>query len=454
MVRGFLGILLPLLFCRLIPDGSALVLLGCAVYALRGSRQTIEAFAITFIMLMASSAWIAGGKVNDLRWLVLICGAFSMFREWGSGAKLPRHVSRLVGFICVFCVIQVLINVNFSQYPAVSGLKLISFGLGSCTLLVTMTKSGRDCQQWVEWFAGWFAGLILAGGLCLLWGGGYLTNGTGFEGAFSHPQANGVVMGVGGALMLGQYLLAKSGRGIYGIIGLLCLLCIFMSQSRTGGFAMILSGGLMTALLWLKYKSRLAQTRLFKRSLITGFIVILGIFLLPSQVGSMMEEYVSKGKELEGGVSEVFTQSRQSLVDLSMANYAEQPVFGIGFGVPSSPFFQIKTVMGIPLGASVEKGFLPTAVLEETGLVGAILVSALIIRIFASQLEGGHPTLLWATGAAITMNLGEAMFFSIGGLGLFVWLMIALAIACPKGAARPKKRLKQRKTASPAPAHS
>jgi hypothetical protein len=84
--------------------------------------------------------------------------------------------------------------------------------------------------------------------------------------------------------------------------------------------------------------------------------------------------------------------------------------------------------MGLPISAPVEKGFLPTAILEEVGIPGALgflgLFLTLLYRVYRT---GDQP---WAAVllTSIFVNLGEALFFSLGGLGLYFWIWIGLAI--------------------------
>jgi hypothetical protein len=73
----------------------------------------------------------------------------------------------------------------------------------------------------------------------------------------------------------------------------------------------------------------------------------------------------------------------------------------------------------------VEKGFMPTAVLEETGLIGAALTILLLIFLFVPVLQHPDPTLFWVAAASLLVNFGEMVFFSVGGMGFFFWFVMA-----------------------------
>jgi hypothetical protein len=112
-----------------------------------------------------------------------------------------------------------------------------------------------------------------------------------------------------------------------------------------------------------------------------------------------------------------------------MANFWDHPLTGIGFGAPSDPARFANQLergpYGIPLSASVEKGFMPTAVLEETGIIGAALTILLLLALFVPILRHPDPTLFWVATTCLLVNFGEMVFFSIGGMGFFFWFVMA-----------------------------
>jgi hypothetical protein len=146
--------------------------------------------------------------------------------------------------------------------------------------------------------------------------------------------------------------------------------------------------------------------------------------------------------------------SRRMLTDKSMANFREQPLIGIGFGVQSEPpYALVRSTMesagpgvsaeeyfpdaygyardplfNIPLEGSSEKGTTPVAVLEEVGIIGFIFFLFMVGALFLPNLRatvGLAPGALMAT--ALLINMGEAVFFSFGGAGVLIWLLFGLA---------------------------
>lgn len=85
--------------------------------------------------------------------------------------------------------------------------------------------------------------------------------------------------------------------------------------------------------------------------------------------------------------------------------------------------------MGIPISAPVEKGFIPTSILEETGIFGALAFYAFIISLAAEAMRRKDPGWAGLFFGCLYINVGEAVIFSVGGIGLFYWLLIGIAIA-------------------------
>jgi protein-S-isoprenylcysteine O-methyltransferase Ste14 len=68
---------------------------------------------------------------------------------------------------------------------------------------------------------------------------------------------------------------------------------------------------------------------------------------------------------------------------------------------------------------------MPTAVLEEMGIIGALLTLAVLVFLFTPTIQHPDPTLFWMMGASLFVNFGEMVFFSIGGMGFFSWYVMA-----------------------------
>ena len=146
------------------------------------------------------------------------------------------------------------------------------------------------------------------------------------------------------------------------------------------------------------------------------------------QVLEPMQSFAIKGEEKP--IGEAFYASRGKRIEEQWRNFTEQPITGHGFGIYSSGDVPsgVKTFLGIPISAPTEKGFIPTAVLEETGIIGSIFFLYFLFSLIRLALKGTDIRWIAMFFGCLFVNVGEAVFFSVGGIGLHIWLLMGLAI--------------------------
>ena len=158
--------------------------------------------------------------------------------------------------------------------------------------------------------------------------------------------------------------------------------------------------------------------------------LILLALLNPSGVEEVVLSFIQKRETSSTEVAGLFQESRGFLVDASLFNFAEHPIFGIGLGVPTNyeevDISDYQSIAGIPISASVEKGFLPAAIVEEMGVLGALFTITLLFMIIGRISRRFSFITLWLVLSALLINIGEAVLFSVGGLGIFVWIIVGL----------------------------
>jgi hypothetical protein len=216
-----------------------------------------------------------------------------------------------------------------------------------------------------------------------------------------------------------------------------CLVLVILSQSRTAGIALVLGLGgaivLAPALAGRSIRSMLPGLR-SKRLLwifLAGAIALIPV--LP-QLGGLVKDFIGKsGRAGVTTLAEAYDDSRGTLIDRMLENIAAKPFQGIGFGIASHPGsmdIERDPVLGLPISASVEKGVMPLAVLEEVGVIGFVLVALWVgVLLRRSAIRGVAP--LAVCTVALLMNLGEATLFSAGGLGLLTLILVSWAVAAP-----------------------
>jgi len=430
----------------ILPSSFGLVICGgIALHSLRGPRQTVEALGMLAFLIVLGKTSISLG-----RWIVLFAAFGRMVWDGVfAGQGMPR-----VGYaLIVFFVVVLPLSVVSSTFPLVSGLKVTTFTLGTLVTVTGFYRTRHFADYWLSWIFTLGVFILLASMPLYVLPGGYATNGVGFQGILTHPQTFGPVVAPITALVTGLYFFRQR-------TSWLILLCVglgvagmYLSLSRTSLLAFLLAGALTTAI-GFSFKPAtwavdLGRT-LARPTVMLGVLAALALMAVQwTSLQADLQGFLAKGGQ-SASLTQALEESRGGLMDQSMANFWEKPLTGIGFGAPSDPVRFAQQLergpYGIPLSASVEKGFMPTAVLEETGVIGALLTIALLIFLFMPTVQHPDPTLFWMMGAALFINFGEMVFFSVGGMGFFLWFVMAF---CHVVALRRKRPLEPPRTREP-----
>lgn len=452
LLTRFFGLLcMVLIAVRAVPMSGFVISLGLAVYALKGPKETIQSFTLLAFLLILGNANVSLG-----RWLVLFAGFGRML--WDTlikGGATPRIMLPLL----VFSGTVFILSLTSSLFPVVSMFKVVSFVLGVSTIMMTFHQTSHLRDYWLLWFFTFCVFILVASLPLLALGQGYALN-SGFKGILSHPQTFGPVAAPITAFMTGLFffqghrsklILLSIGLGWFGM---------YLSLSRTSILATAL--GLCIAMaIGFMIKTQTWQPQV-QRVLSQGYtlVIIVAIVIVTALQWSTIQERATEfllkddaNEEMEGNaLIGSLENSRGNLIRRSYTNFLREPLTGIGFGIPSYAYwapdvFYVETgFMGLPIGASVEKGFMPSAVLEETGIIGTALVIWLLISLLKPVIRNGSLTLFWMIVVCLLVNLGEMIFFSLGGMGFFFWLIMGFcytyAMSAPQRQ-RPQPRFYQ-----------
>jgi hypothetical protein len=269
---------------------------------------------------------------------------------------------------------------------------------------------------------------------------GYFKNGLGFQGILNHPQLYGIFFSVPAFYLTTKFLLREVTRTPMLTAFLFASwVTLIATQSRTsvmaGIFAFIFSAA------WVAFRNaqagRLTIRPAFKPAVVVlSGLVVVGGFFYWNEIGEKSTNFVLK-PELGGPTAlgsaeylpEELLRKRTNKIDASWNNFLEAPLTGIGFGVPSNLYGSVDSdseVLGVPVEMPVEKTFIPTAVLEETGLIGSTLLIIFLVVLASPTLRYGSLSTNVLFFTALFVNLGEMVFFSTGG-GVYFWLCMSLA---------------------------
>lgn len=430
-----LGLLAPLIFRLASTPTANLSFFLLAAYATTGRAQAIQALGMSWLLTMISPGIAPPAPLGSLGRYAVFMGAFiAVFVRSGilSGQlKASKIVLSTVG-LGVFFVIH---SLFISPMPDVSILKAVSWLMVTATLFSAwsgLAPAERD-KLFRQLYLGLVAIMVISVPLFVL-PLGYLRNGSGFQGILNHPQAFGPTMAILGAIAASKLFAEKRPSWQYlGVFGV-SLVFILASEARTAGLALII--GLCLAIASVPVLSgrrvRAVLPGLRSRRVwgIAGIVLCFGVIFAP-QIGDKVGNYISKSGRAGSveSIAEAYDKSRGGLIDRMFTNINQTPLTGIGFGIASEPALMAverDPLFGLPIGAPVEKGVLPLAVIEELGVVGAGIVALWIIALVVRAAKNGVvPISILIT--VLMINMGENVFFSPGGMGLFFLIGVTWA---------------------------
>ncbi|MEX0929743.1 MAG: O-antigen ligase family protein [Balneolales bacterium] len=410
-----------------VPQMMLVICAILAMHALRGVKESIEALTFSFLIgFLNPGMFDFPSGALALRWLILI-SAFGrvlftvMFAE-------RYTIPKPIGSLLYFAMVCIALSVAASFHPMISMVKIIMFTVGAFTILMGFQLTADYKEYWERWFVNFYFFVMLVSLPFILTEVGYYNNMAGFQGILNQPQAYGLFLAPFTAYYTARIILQED-ASLVSVLGMLLgWISIFFSQARMAFVAVTLS---VVFLLIIRMMRGIPQTTrqgsfitypVIVAACMAGIILVFNIDPVLEKFGS----FVNKGYDFDT-YEEGYQQSRGYMVDRSLNNFTDNPVMGIGFGIDSR--LDDRTVgqaefMGIPLGAPTEKGFLLSAVLEEIGLVGmaffVFFFAGLISYVFRLPLTSEHALFL----GCIFVNIAEMVFFSFGGSGLYLWLLI------------------------------
>ncbi len=422
------GILLGLLAALFVaPALISVVMLGLAVYAWRGAKESIQALTIMFLVLNLNAGLFPfWGQGASLRWLVLFSAFGRVFWDGVlSDARWPFEASVA---ITLFSLVVGFLGYLASSLPVVSIFKIAAFYIGAITILTCFYRTRDQKSYWLSWFFTLSFVVLIVSLPFYFTATGFYVNGRGFQGILNHPQTFGPMLApLTAGLTIWVMLSPKRSYSIGAVIGL-GLFCMIVSQSRTAMLMYMLSILVAFGLhVWRGERLSIWRPRPMMSAgvkLVVFVSACLVMVLSGDKVVEASEGFLLKKSANEESLS---FQARTSMLNQQMTNFRDHPLTGIGFGVPSSndSWTSLSTgFLGMPTGFPVEKGFLPSAILEETGLIGAVLLVVLFYVLMGRVLRSRSLLVITVLIASLLANAGEMVFFSFGGAGLYFWLLI------------------------------
>lgn len=334
--------------------------------------------------------------------------------------------------LTAFIAVAAILSVMTQYFVAIALLKLLNFTIFTMAVFGGAQVLRARRSDLVEWYVTLCCVTVLLGIGSIASGIGNNMRGTGtisstFNGPFYHsnclgPMAAMMVVYLACVVIYGKY------RNQWMCVGLGASLVYFMAltQSRTSFAAMFVGILAMVGLSFILVRRQSIRVRMkVSRYTLAGALVIagVGVLIADAMTGQAITQKVVAFAN-KGGKSETFDldqamSSRQTVVETSWRNFLESPLIGIGFEVAKTEYFQKHATL---FYAPIEKGFLPVAVLEETGIIGTLFFVVFLMAYLLSLARDLNVPGIILFLTFLAVNCGEAMFFGVAGHGGFGWL--------------------------------
>jgi len=423
-----------------IPGVSSAIWLTLALWSLLGVRHSLQ--VLTFLMLtrlLNPTVYAFGVGSTAIFYLVLLAACSRIFL-----GALTSKEKKFEGplLLIIFGLYGALNAGFFSYYAVVSATKIFLFTYAACAILVGFQLTSRRRIDWTPWFFGmWLSVVILSLPTLLVRDIGYARDGEGFQGILSHPQTFAVFLAPMLCWMLGQYLFVRRRLSLLGLTLLTVVAgLIVLTRARTAVVAVVFS---LVAVFVFSRRYRPLLTGVLRKPLgfALMFVVLGGLAsIAPNRI---FEDFLLKGSDAQT-IGDAYQHSRGFLIVGALESFYSHPFVGIGFGVTFEEYFNpvYDSLTGLPISAATEKSLLPIVLLEELGVIGLILFVPVLYYLLRITVSCDALAPLLLVLGCLMVNIGEAVLFSIAGLGLYLWLLIGWAMSTalvqerPSGTAR------------------
>ena len=408
-----------------------------AIYALSGRTRAVQAMAASWFLTMINPGLVMSPVSPVGRYMVIASAALSVLlrslqRRGSVSVRKPVLAAFLLGLFLVLHSLLV------SPMVGISLLKAVSWTVAVSTAVAAWSGLSEERAQALErWLFGSMAMVVLVSLPLLASPVGFLRNGVGFQGVLNHPQALGVVVAFGGGWTLARILGQTRPSWSLVLLSGVSIVMVLLSESRTGGLGMVL--GLAVAIIAASplagrpLRQALPGIGSARVHAVVAIAVVLSLLVWPlvvQNVGGFLTKR-SSAQTLSG----LYDGSRGALIDDMLSNIGEHPIRGIGFGVASTPGdmnVRYDRVFGLPVGAAVEKGVAPLAVVEELGVPGFVAVGLWLWMIIRRAALNGVESLA-VISVVLAVNLGESILFSPGGTGMLTLVLLGWCVRPMQG---------------------
>jgi hypothetical protein len=429
---------------------STALVAGCVAAAFVGPQRALQAMMVATLVTYANILIFHPGPFTGVLQRIVLVSMALRILPMIRGSDL-----RILWPVWVFSLLCAITSAVTSPALPISLMKIVTFAVAATAVLIAFRRiTPRALASLQTWFVSLGVTIIAVSGLMLVKPGLGIGSDGGLQGVLNQPQALGIFIAPFAAWALtGAFLMRRPSSKLEIWFAIAAVGLIIVTKARTAGFATFIGVAVVALSRLLSGRER-AQASLGRPILLAGAaaIAIGALAFTTGKVGTVLTDYAFKGSKGEvNSLGGAFYESRGSGVLSEWQNFVNRPLTGNGFGVYPDGHFSsgVQYFAGIPISAPVEKGFLPTAVLEEDGIPGAL--SLVVMILWLGRETWRHPDLRWRAlfCACLGINIGECVLLAPGGIGMIDWLLIGLALCAHRA-----ERFPRRTTPAPAPVES
>lgn len=408
----------------------ACVFISCFIF-FEKKNIILSLFFIWFLTFLNPMLVTENEFISIFKYIVILLGFIIVLFNLMLNKILCFNKKIFITFLIFLSIL--LHSIFFSIYPLISILKIIIWYMVFFILFevwgsISIVERKKTIDILIDLLK---IILILSVPFVFINSIGYARNESGFQGILNHPQAFGITMAIFSILLFSKILESKY-INYYDLFFLVvAFIFILMSQARTAALAVAISILLGLFLNILLSKNKIIFSGLLKNTRIYPLLMLLSAIFCITVLFNVdkLNSFLFKGSDAEG-LQEAAVNSRGFLVERMFNNIENNPLVGIGFGIPSEYFYtkiELDPFFGIPISVLSEKGILFIAIFEELGLLlGAVVLVWFLYLIFVSAKYYFHGLLLIL--CILLTNLGEYMFFSVGGMGMLLLVFFTYAL--------------------------
>lgn len=378
--------------------GLALALVS---FSRRGNHR-LPFGSLFFFLLVAFVSSMQGWspQVSYLKMLNFIVFLLGIWCGTQNLQNRPRDTMQLRAFILALCAVIIVGSICLIPFPSISYLTSLRYAIA---------------QYGAEYADAVFQDMKASGSKTL------------FSGILSHSQALAPILVCCFAWIALDMIFIERRFARFHLFLLICALPLFyMTRSRVALCSLLVA----LCVIYFYASRRIALSAEMYRNMRRGMTLFLGLIIVVAVIaqirtGAIME-WVRKTNDVAGdtrSLSEAFTASRQGLIDESISDFKRNIWLGSGFQVAEYTCQKVAHSKGLILSASIEKGLLPLMILGETGIMGGICFIGFLFSFFVMCTRSHYYATITLFLVYLATNMGEASFFSPGGVGGIEWMI-------------------------------